>query len=170
MNCTIKYGNDFYFDGGAILILARRTGRISPILDGANVSYLRNLFSGHSHKEREENFISLVRRFAAQEEEAEKYRQQFGAYMKDALEARRIQERKLLGEPVSDAESDKLSKFEMSRLEIIRGRDHLYTLTQHLIENGDLPWLWGINDEDNLDVVGHKSDGGRVGDLDDKAW
>ncbi len=160
-----------YTAGGAILLLARRTARVSPILDGATVSWLRNLYNNQSDAKLEENFIDQVRKKSKMEQGSEDYKRELDAYAELFKKVRVLQEKQILGIDLSDEDQKFLEDaFKKRYTSRILDLNHLYSLVEYLIDNGDLIFLWGIKDTDTVNNVSEKSSAGRTGDIDDSAW
>lgn len=152
-----------------LLNLAQRHGRLSAGLDCVVMEFNRTAWEKFAKKSfndtdsEKESSLSLLQKYAAIEPSKNE------ASLLDEFELLAPSVKQLIGQQLEGATLTNEEKESVNRFIAIR--EELHNIAQnspmrlllHFTNNGDLRFLWSINEKENVRVVGRKNQGGRVG-------
>jgi hypothetical protein len=157
---------------GHLLAYLRASGRLSPEIDGFMADQLADAVLRRLDQELENGkpLVSQIERLA-QSELADQVAQKtiFETYRVMAKRIRQIEGKIMLGKTISDEERDALDDFKAVQF-MVADETPPATLVAHFAGNGDLRWLWGLDEKTDLRQLKLKTQGGKLGGRETAEW
>ena len=175
-NSELRYF-DYYEDGATILKIAKEKGIISKEISGQMVDLLRKNYSEISpshkspdYKASKKGFIAELRKSAENDGgKTEKTMQNFSKIV--SSEIKTMNRQKVRGETIPQDKEVLVKEYQNLNNEIFNlSSDYPVRMFLHFYDNGDLKWLWGINDNDSFNDISTKSHGFRIADSQNIDW
>ena len=169
-----RLGKEFGFefddirDGARVMNRARIFGRISYEIDGTFMSISRAALEG-SKVDRKELFVEAMRKKAEHEDkDIDKAFEKLGEL---AWLSRHLMLRQKHGETLKPEEEQILKDFSVAQHAVtIASYRSPARFLMHFYDNGDLKFIWGLNDQQTYYQVSFNTGSGRLGDAQDVEW
>jgi hypothetical protein len=157
---------------GHLLAYLRENGRLSPEIDGFMADQLADAVLRRLDQEIKDGSPLIAQiESLAQAEPSDPVSQNttFATYRALAARARQIETKSRLGKPITDAEQGALEDFKAFQF-LVADETPPATLVAHFIGNGDLRWLWGLDNKIDLRQFKLKTQGGKLGGRETAEW
>ena len=175
-NGKLRYFND-YEDSATILGVAREKGVISKEISGHIIDLLRSNISDISPSNKPPDYKASKKGFIAElRKSAENDKGEIGKVMNNfsqiiSPEIIDFNRQKIKGERIPENKENIIKEYRALDNKIFHlSIDFPIKLFLHFYDNGDLKWLWGIDDNDSFQDISKKSHGFRIADTQNINW